>query len=101
MSLPTVQPLLLPVLRMTGEGLSVEEIRERVKAQFKITADEAEQTHAKSGKNIFVNLVAWALANLVMGKLIERKDNGIYQITERGVLTLKGNPSELVIHDLR
>jgi restriction endonuclease Mrr len=85
---------------MTAEGHATEEIREQLKAQFKITPEEAQQTHAKSEKNIFVNLVAWALAYLVMGKLIERKDDGVYRITERGSFVLKGNPSELVISDL-
>lgn len=100
MSLPSVQPLLLPTLRMISEGSSVEEVREKLKARFKITQEEAERTHTRSGKNIFVNRVAWALSHLVTGKLIELKEQGVYQVTESGAVMLKGNPSFLEISDL-
>ncbi len=96
--------MLLPVLRLTADGddHSVEEIREQLKKQFKITTREADMTHEKSGRNVFVNNVAWALAHLVMGKLIEctATSGGLYRITARGVVTLKQNPPELAISDL-
>jgi restriction system protein len=101
MSFPRVQPLLLPTLRLVADGHSVEEIRERLKEQFKIVGIRAEQRgFPTSGRNIFVNRVAWALAHLVMGKLIELNHAGLYRITEQGKSVLKGNPSELTIRDL-
>lgn len=100
MTIPSIPSLLLPTLRMIAVGNSVEEIRECLKEQFKITPDEAEQTHVKSGLNVFVNRVAWVFAHLVMGKVIVLKEEGVYEITERGTSILKGNPLELTIGDL-
>jgi restriction endonuclease Mrr len=97
--------MLLPTLRLTAEGKSIKETRERLREQFKITPAEAKQTHP-SGKNIFINRVAWAFANLVRGKLIERKDKDedededAYRITEQGTLILNGNPEKLTISEL-
>src|ERR1039458_8261354 len=100
MPLVNVQSMLLPTLRLTAEGQSIKETRKRLREQFKITPSEAKQTHAKSGKNIFINRVAWAFAYLVMGKLIELKDKDAYRITDRETLVLNGNPSELTISEL-
>ncbi|MGO9112083.1 MAG: winged helix-turn-helix domain-containing protein [Thermoguttaceae bacterium] len=101
MPIPTVQPLLLPVLRIVADQAeqSVEVIRKRVKDEFKLTDEQVKQTHPKSGKNVFVNRVAWALAHLVMGKEIELREHG-YQITERGLAVLKENPLDLTIKGL-
>lgn len=101
--MPKIQSLLLPVLRIVaGEsGHSVEEIRNRVKDEFRLTDIQIKKTHPKSGLNIFVNRVAWALAHLVMGEAITSERPGFYRVTERGVAILKGNPSELTIKELR
>jgi len=100
--LPRIQSLLLPVLRIVaGEsGHSVEEIRNRLKDEFTLTDKQIKQTHLKSGINVFVNRVAWALAHLVMGKAITPVGIGFYIMTERGVTILKGNPLELTIKEL-
>lgn len=101
MEIPRVQPILLPVLRIVADQAeqSVDEIRKRVKDKFKLTDEQVKQTRPKSGKNVFVNRVAWALAHLVMGKAIERREHG-YQITERGLAILKENPLGLTIKEL-
>jgi len=85
---------------MVADGQSVTEIRVRLKEHLKMTPEEAEQVHAKSGLNIFVNRVAWALSHLVQGKAIVLRSEGIYQITEGGKFILKGDPSELTIGEL-
>ena len=102
MPIPNVQPLLLPVLQIVADQAeqSVEEIRMRVKDKFKLTNKQVKQTHTESGRNIFVNRVAWALAHLVMGKAITSEKKGFYRVMERGVTILKGNPSELTIREL-
>ena len=100
--IPNIQSLLLPVLRIVAgdSGHSVEEIRNRLKDEFELTDKQIEQTHPKSGINIFVNRVAWALAHLVMGKALTPERVGFYRTTERGVAILKGNPLELTIKEL-
>jgi restriction endonuclease Mrr len=100
MPLVNIQPMLFPTLTLIAEGHSVEKIRERLKTKFQITPLEAEQTHARSGKNIFVNRVAWVFSHLVQGKVIALKSEGVYEITERGTELLSRRPSELTISDL-
>ena len=102
MPLPRIQSLLLPVLRLVAResGCLVEEIRLGVKTEFDLTDDQITQTHSKSGQNVFVNRVAWALANLVMGKAISLKRIGWYEATELGMKILQGNPAGLTIKDL-
>lgn len=87
MPIPRVQLLKLPVLMMTADGAehSTETLREGVR---------------KSGINVLVNRVAWALAHLVMGNAILLKRENFYQITERGLAILKENPRELTIKAL-
>ena len=102
MPIPPIQPLLLPVLRITADkpSRSVEEIRERVRREFEVTPEELEQKHPKSGTSVFVNRVAWALAHLVMGLAIERIGKDTYRITGRGRNILQGGPSELTVGEL-
>lgn len=100
--LPKIQSLLLPVLRIVAgdSGLSVAEIRSRVKEEFRLTDKQIKLAHPKSGTNVFVNRVAWALAHLVIGKSITPERIGFYRITERGAAILKRTPSELTIEEL-
>ncbi len=100
--IPSIQSLLLPVLRIVadGSGHAVEEIRKRVKAEFKLTDKQIQQTHPKSGTNIFVNRVAWALAHLVMGKAVAPERAGFFRMTDRGVAFQIANPLDLTIKEL-
>jgi restriction system protein len=104
MPIPTIQPLLLPVLQIVADKAeqSVEEIRKSVKdnPKFKLTPTEVKQTHPASGINVFVNRVAWALAHLVMGRAIKLRGKGVYRIAKRGRAILKQDPSELTIKEL-
>jgi len=108
MPIPDSQTLLLPVLKVLADGAEheVEEIRERLRDQFGVTPDELAQKN-KNNTSVFVNRVAWALANLNMeagplghaGEITAVKE-GVYKITEHGRAILKSNPRELTIKDL-
>ena len=107
MSIPDLQTLLLPVLKVLADGKEhrVEEIREQMKNQFGVSPSELLQRNR--GGLVFVNRVAWALAHLNMeagpqghAKEIALVRHGVYQITERGLTILKKNPAELRIKDL-
>ena len=101
MPIPKVTELLMPVLRLTGNGVehSVEDIRAQMRRQFNVTPAEAEVV-SRRGINVFVNRVAWALAHLVMGKALVLKSKGRYEITDRGFDILQLHPSELTIREL-
>lgn len=106
MPIPTFEMLFLPVLRLLADGLehSSGEIRERLRDQFEMTPQEL-QTKNKKGKTMFDNNVDLALANLQGAphgrtKAIEKIGDGVYRITERGKLHLRGNPISLSVKDL-
>ena len=103
MSTPKVQPLLLPVLRAMADGAEhpVEEIRNRVAEELGLTEDERKETHRKSGQNVYVNLVAFALAHFNVGKAITKKREGVYQIAERGRVIVASGVRDLSIKDAK
>jgi len=101
MPVPDVQSLLLPILRITGdkaEHTSLE-LRERIKDDFCISLQDARRVH-KKGLNVWTNQVAWALAHLVMGKLVLSTRKGHYYITDNGIAMLNTHPSDLTIRQL-
>jgi restriction system protein len=106
MPIPDSKTLLLPVLRLLGDGAEHKsvEIRERVKVQFDIAPRELLQKTRK-GIPLFHNRVALALANLQgaphgHSKAINKARKEVYKITEHGMAILKCNPSELNLNDL-
>jgi restriction system protein len=103
MSTPKVQPLLLPVLRAIADGTEhrVDGIRERVAEELRLTKDEREEVHRKSGQNVYVNRVAFALAYFNLGKAITKKREGVYQIAERGKELLARGASDITINEAR
>lgn len=103
MSTPKVQPLLLPVLKaVIGRAeYPVAEIRKRVAEELRLTDDELKEIHPKSGHNVYVNRVAFALAYFNTGKAITKKRKGVYQIAERGETLLAKGVSDLTINEAR
>lgn len=99
--MPAYLTLLLRVLQIVAEGVEhVEEIRPRIALGFELTPDKL-ALKLRSGSTVFVNRVAFALAQLNMAKAISRVSKGVYRISERGGVILKRNPSELTLRDLR
>ena len=86
MSVPNIQPLLLPVLKAVADGTEhdVNDIRKRVISELRITDEEVNTNHPESQLNVYVNRVAWALVYLLEGKAITKKRSGVYQITKDG-----------------
>ena len=55
----------------------------------------------KSGSTVFVNRVAWALAQINMAKAITLVSQRVYRIAELGIAVLEANPPDLTVKDLR
>jgi restriction endonuclease Mrr len=106
MPIPESEVLLLPFLRVLGDGAEHKsvEIRERVKAQFDVAPRELLQKTRK-GIPVFHNRVELALANLQgaphgHSRSINKVRKEVYKITEHGMAILKRNPTTLTITDL-
>jgi hypothetical protein len=105
--IPDGGALLLPILKLLADDLehSSQEIRERLKVQFKIAGNEHIQKLA-NGKTEFHSNIDLALAYLqgarnVGTKAIEKVRSKVYRISNLGKTILNRNPSDLTIKDLR
>ena len=86
-----MRPLL--TLLEGGEDRSVEEIRSALAEQFDL-ADTDLKERLPSGREKWVNTVAWALAHLKGARCVEAPKRGVYRITDRGVQLLADTPSD-------
>jgi restriction system protein len=102
MAVPTYPALLLPVLRLAADGKDhgVEELRKRIALEFDVTPEE-QATKLKSGSTVFVNRVAWALAELNLAKAVTLIQKGVYRISNRGLGILNANSSDITVKELR
>ena len=95
---------LSPVLRVLADGSyrSVEEIRQRVAAELRLTAQDLELRHDSIHQSVFVNKVAHALSRLVVHRNIVagRKGQQIYRITPHGLDTFRAHPTDARVQDL-
>src|SRR5712671_6332114 len=103
MPIPDYQFLMLPVLRVTEDRqeYSLSEIRERIAVALQLSAADLEQRLVSNNQPLFTNRVAWAIQYLKAAKTIESIRRSIYRITDRGLLLLKSNPTELTVKSLR
>ena len=103
MSIPNVQPLLMPVLRAIADGTEhgVKGIRDRVAEEWGVTNEERKEIHPKSRQGVYVNRVAVALAYLNMGKAITKTGKGMYQIAEPGKRFLASGVRDITIEDAK
>jgi restriction system protein len=101
MPIPDFQTLMLPVLRLAGDGAEhpIPEIRERIASDFTLTPDELAEK-LKNGTGLFTNRLAWALMYLRRAELLACPGKGIYRITDRGVSLLKRNLPNITVKTL-
>ena len=94
MAIPDYQTLMLPFLRLLGDG---EEHRasdavEELDDEFGLSLDERQQHLASGVQTVMRNRVGWACTYLKKAALIEATRRGVFVITERG---LSVNPDRI------
>ena len=101
MPIPDFESLMLPVLRLASDGAehSMAEMRERIAAGFKLTAEDLAEKQ-KSGSGMFANRLAWAVVYLKRAELLIPAERGVYRITDRGKALLNENPAEITTKTL-
>jgi restriction system protein len=103
MPIPDYQTLMLPLLKIAGDG-KVHTKRDAVNelaAQFGITEEEQKQLLPSGNQAVFDNRVGWARTYLKMAMLIRYVQRGQFQITERGQSVLAKNPPRIDVAYLR
>lgn len=99
MAVPDFQTLMLPLLRIAGDGKehSLSEAREHLGAEFKLTQAEREELLPSGRQSRFGNRVAWAKVYLEQGGLLLSPRRGHLLISDRGRDVLKAPPERIDI----
>lgn len=99
MPIPDFQTIMLPLLKLMGDGKehTSKEIREVIAKSFHLSNEELNEKLPNNKKPVYLNRVAWALAHIKGAGLIENINRGGYRITNRGkdVLNSKINKIDM------
>lgn len=99
MAVPDFQSLMLPLLRIAGDGKehSLPEARGRLGAEFTLTQTEQDELLPSERQSRFANRVAWAKVYLEQGGLLLSPRRGHLLISDRGRDVLKAPPARIDI----
>jgi hypothetical protein len=103
MAIPDYQTLMLPLLKIAGDGdiHTKQDCLNPLAIEFRVS-DEERMAMLPSGKQrVFDNRVGWACTYLKKAMLIEYVQRGHFQITERGKSVLVENPVSIDVVCLR
>src|SRR5690242_13662072 len=97
MPIPDFQSLMLPIMKIAGDGAEHRghELRQRIGEQLGLTEEERKQLLPSGSKSVFTNRIAWARSHLTMAGLLEKTGKGRFRITQRGKEALSSNPSTI------
>lgn len=103
MAIPDFQTIMLPLLKLAGDG-EVHSIREAVRQladDFSLSEEESTELLPSGQQPTFHNRVGWARTYLKKAGLLEDPRRGHFRITERGRQIMEENPSRIDIPFLR
>lgn len=102
MAIPDFQSIMLPLLRLAGDGnvWLMQNARDRLADQLGLTAEEREQLLPSGTQRTFANRVAWAVSYLKQAQLVSSAGRSQFQITDRGRATLAAPPERITIRYL-
>lgn len=97
MAIPDYQSIMLPLLRLAGDGEehSLRETIETLADQFSLSDEERRELLPSGRQPTFDNRVGWVRTYMKKAGLLESTRRGYYKITERGQGVLGENPSEI------
>jgi restriction system protein len=102
MAVPDFQSLMMPLLRVGGDGRehSLAEAREILAAEFKLSDSDREEPLPSGRQSKFSNRVAWAKSYLQQAGLLASPRRGHFQISDRGRDVFKAPPARIDIRFL-
>lgn len=103
MPVPDFQTLMLPVLRILGDGQeqAPSAVRQEAAHEFQLTESDLAELLPSGRQTTFANRIAWGLAYLKQARLIDSPRRGSYRITERGKDVLSASPTRIDIEFLK
>lgn len=103
MAIPDYQSLMLPLLKLAGDGGEhrMAEVVERLASELKLTDAEREELLPSGKQPVFNNRVHWARTYLVQARLFVATRRAHFKITERGRSVLAENVERIDAKFLR
>ena len=94
MAIPDYQTLMLPVLKVAGDGAEhrIGDVINQLAREFGLTEEERQQLLPSGKQSSFANRVAWAKSYLIQAGLLEATKRAHFRITDRGRQSLAENP---------
>lgn len=97
MAVPDFQSLMLPLLKIAGDGQehSLSETIDVLALEFGLTEAERKELLPSGRQSRFDNRVGWARTYLKKAGLIESTGRGVFRISKRGYGVLKDKPAKI------
>jgi restriction system protein len=97
MTIPDYQALMLPILKIAGDGNEhrISEVVSQLAKDYKLTESELEELLPSGKQTIFGNRVHWAKTYLSQSKLVNNTRWGRFIITDRGRSVLAEKPARI------
>ena len=94
MAIPDYQTLMLPVLKVAGDGQEhrIGDVIDRLARDFALTEEEQKQILPSGQQFTFANRIGWAKTYLVQAGLLEATKRAHFKITDRGMKALAKGP---------
>jgi len=101
--IPDYQSLMLPLLRLTSDGLEhkYRDIIESLADEFQLTEEERKELLASGTQAVFDNRVGWAKTYLKKAGLLDSQKRATFVITDLGRQTLAQRPDRIDAKYLR
>jgi len=97
MAIPDYQTLMLPFLRLLGDGVEhrAGQAVEALADEFGLSAEERQQHLSSGPQTVMRNRVGWVCTYLKKAEIIESPRRGVFRITERGRSVLAASPDRI------
>jgi len=97
MAIPDYQAVMLPLLKMAGDGRDhrLRDAVEVISNEFNLTEEERKALLPSGINTVILNRVGWARTYLKKSGLLELPRRGYFRITQRGETVLSQNPERI------
>lgn len=97
MSIPDYQTLMLPLLKIVGDGIvhTNRDVVNQLAVQFGVSEAERKELLPSGKQEVFDNRVGWARTYVKKALLIDSVQRGQFRITERGMKVLAESPERI------
>src|SRR6266851_9022003 len=97
MAIPDYQTLMLPVVKVAGDGQEhrIGDVVNQLAGEFGLTEEERQRVLPSGMQLTFANRVGWAKTYLVQAGILEATTRAHFKITARGKKVLTEGPSRI------